>query len=157
MRLFLLNILLAIAWTALTASATLLNFVAGFLLGYLALAISHRQGRDREYFRRLPRALGLAALFLRELLVSSLRTIYEVLSPPPNSKPRIIRVPLEIRDNRQILTLTYLLLLTPGTLVLDVARGKDAIYVHTLFAQDAEAFRLELQRGFERRVREVMS
>lgn len=157
MGLFLLNILLAISWSALTGSATLLNFFAGFVIGYGALALSHPLLGDREYFRRVPRVLSLILFFLRELVLSSLLAVYEVLSPTLHSRPRIVRVPLEIRDHNQILVLANLISLTPGTLVLDVSPDNDAITVHTMFVDDPEAFRRDIRDGFEKRVREAMS
>lgn len=157
MRLFLLNILLAISWSALTGNATLLNFVAGFLIGYLALAVSHPPPGERDYFRRVPQMLLLMLFFLRELVMSSLLAVREVLSPSLRSRPRIVRVPLEIRDHTQILVLTNMISLTPGTLVLDVSPDNDALYVHTMFVNDPDSFRREIREGFERRVREAMS
>lgn len=157
MELFLLNILLALSWLALTGSATLFNFFAGFAIGYVALAATRGRVRGGSYFQRLPRALGLLIFFLRELTVSGLRAVREVLSPVRRSRPRIIRVPLEIHDPNQILVLAQLLSLTPGTLVLDIAPERDALYVHVMFVDDTDAFRRQVRDGFERRIREVLS
>jgi len=157
LKLFLVNILLAISWSALTGSATLLNFLAGFAIGYVALAATRGRRRGDGYFRRLPRALGLLLFFLRELAVSGLRTTREVLSPVRRCHPKIIRVPLEIREPQQVLTLVQLLSLTPGTLVLDISPQENALTVHTIFVDDADAFRRAVRDGFERRVREVLS
>lgn len=157
MKLFLLNILLAISWAALTGSATLLNFLAGFGIGYVALAVTRGRLHGDSYFRRLPRALGLLLFFLRELVVSGLRTTREVLSPVRRCRPKLIRVPLAIREPHQVLTLVQLLSLTPGTLVLEVSPEGNLLTVHTIFVDDADAFRREVRDGFERRVREVLS
>ncbi|MGL6161547.1 Na+/H+ antiporter subunit E [Microbulbifer sp.] len=157
MKLFLLNILLAISWLALTGSAALLNFLAGFAIGYVALAATRGRLRGDSYFRRLPHALGLLLFFLGEVVVSGLRATREVLSPVRRSRPKIIRVPLAIRDPYQILTLVQLISLTPGTLVLDISPQQDALYIHTMFVDDADAFRREVRDGFERRIKEVLS
>ncbi|GMG87081.1 Na+/H+ antiporter subunit E [Biformimicrobium ophioploci] len=157
MNLFLLNTLLAIAWSALTGSASLMNFLVGFIIGYAALQVSNFQSAREKYFRRVPKTISLSVFFLRELVLSSLRVAQEVLSPKMLSTPRIMRVPLEIRDPNQILVLTSLISLTPGTLVLDVTPENDAMIVHTMFVEDPEAFRREIREGFEYRVREAMS
>lgn len=155
MKLLLMNILLAISWSALTGKASLVNFLVGFAIGYCALALSPVQAGSGDYFRRLPKVLGLLGFFLRELVVSGLRTTREVLSPVGRSRPRVIRVPIALHGRDQVLLLSQLVSLTPGTLVLDVAPEADALYVHTMFASDPEAFRRELRAGLERRVREV--
>lgn len=157
MRLFLLNTLLAIAWSALTGGATLLNFLLGFVIGYGALAVANFRPQEKLYFRRVPRILSLVWFFLQELVLSSMRAAHEVLSPPMISTPKIIRVPLEVREPAQVLVLTNLISLTPGTLVLDVSPNNDALYVHTMFVDDPDAFREEIRSGFERRVREALS
>lgn len=155
MKLFLINILLAISWSALTGNASLANFLVGFAIGFGALALSPLQAGRGDYFRRLPRVLRLLGVFLMELVVSGLRTTREVLSPVRRSRPRVIRVPITLRGRDQVLLLSQLVSLTPGSLVLDVSPEADALYVHTLFAGDPDAFRRELRTGLERRVREA--
>lgn len=157
MKLFLLNVLLAISWSALTGSTSLLNFLAGFAIGYVALGLTQAGRPSDDYFRRLPRVVRLVGFFLQELAISGLRTVREVLSPIRRSRPQIIYVPLEIRDRNQILVLSQLLSLTPGTLVLEVSPASDALLVHTMFVDDPDVFRREIRTGFERQVREALS
>lgn len=155
MKLFLVNILLAISWSALTGNTSLVNFLFGFAIGYGALALSPVDSGRGEYFRRLPRVLRLLLFFLLELLVSALRTTREVLSPVRRSRPQVIRVPLTLQERNQVLILSQLITLTPGTLVLDVTPEADALLIHTMFAVDPEEFRRELRLGLEQRVREA--
>lgn len=155
MKLFLLNILLAISWSALTGNASLGNFLVGFALGYGALALSPVQTGRGDYFRRLPRVRRLLLSFLWELLVAGLRTTREVLSPVRRSRPRVIRVHTDLRETNQVLLLSQLVSLTPGTLVLDVSPDASELTVHTMFVADEEKFRHELRSGLEKRVREV--
>lgn len=154
MKLLILNILLAISWSALTGSSSLASFLVGFAVGYLALWVT-RVRRHDDYFRRLPKVLALGLCFLRELVVGGVRTTREVVSPVRRSNPQVIRVPLALGDRGQVLVLSQLLSLTPGTLVLDIE--DDALVVHTMFIDDAAAFRREISTGLERRVREAMS
>ncbi|MBN8430077.1 Na+/H+ antiporter subunit E [Microbulbifer salipaludis] len=155
MKLFLMNILLAISWCALTADASLANFLAGFVVGYAAMAMSPVRKISRGYFRRLPRILGLLVFFLKELVASGLRATMEVLSPVRKSQPRVIRVDTELRERNHLLLLSQLISLTPGTLVLDVDPEEGVLYVHAMFAHSEQAFLQELRGGMERRVREV--
>lgn len=155
MKLFLMNILLAISWAALTSDASLVNFLMGFAIGYIAMALSPVRKLSNDYFRRLPRMLALLVFFLRELVTSGLRATYEVLSPVGRSEPSVIRVDTDLRHRSQLLLLSQLVSLTPGTLVLDVDEEKGALYVHSMFARDSEAFRQELRAGLEKKVREA--
>jgi len=154
-QLFLINILLAISWSALTGNASLANFLLGFAVGYGAIALSPVPREGGDYLRRLPRILSLLAFFLRELLVSGMRTTREVLSPVRRSRPQVIRVATGLRQRNQLLLLSQLVSLTPGTLVLEFSPAADALYVHTMFVSDAEAFRREIRDGLEKRIREA--
>jgi multicomponent Na+:H+ antiporter subunit E len=40
--------------------------------------------------------------------------------------------------------------------VLDVSEDRKTLYVHGMWAEDAEAFRREQKDGFERRIRELL-
>ncbi|WP_444928478.1 Na+/H+ antiporter subunit E [Microbulbifer sp. SSSA002] len=157
MRAFLLNLLLAISWSALTGNASMTNFFFGFLIGFLALRVSPRLPGSQSYFARLPRLARLCFFFLEELVLSSLRAAYEVFSPRLQSKPLIVRLPIEKLDKNQIFILTNLISLTPGTMVLDVTPNNDALIVHTMFVSDPDAFRREISEGFARRVKEAVS
>ena len=157
MKLFLMNILLAISWAALTSDASLANFLMGFAIGYAAMALSPVRKISNGYFRRLPKMLGLLLFFLRELITSGLRATWEVLSPVKRSRPSVIRVSTALHDRSQLLLLSQLVSLTPGTLVLDIDAEMGALYVHTMFARDTEAFRRELREGLERKVWEAFN
>lgn len=155
MNLFLMNILLAISWCALTSDPSLANFLVGFVIGYGAMALSPVRKISRGYFRRLPRILRLQFFFLRELFLSGLRATREVLSPVRRSQPKVIRVETSLRQRNQLLLLSQLISLTPGTLVLDVDETAGVLYVHTLFARDETGFLQDLRGGMERRVQEA--
>ena len=73
MSLFLLNILLAIAWAALTGSFQPLDLLFGFLLGYLVLWLGTRMGTPPQYFRKISLVLGLLGVFLLDLLRANIR------------------------------------------------------------------------------------
>ncbi|MCO1335435.1 Na+/H+ antiporter subunit E [Microbulbifer sp. OS29] len=157
MRVFLLNLLLAISWSVLTGDATVDNFCFGFLIGFLALRVSPWLPGGQGYFTRLPRIAYLSFFFLEELVLSSLRASYEVFSPKLQSRPLVVRLPMERLDQNQIFLLTNLISLTPGTMVLDVTPDNDALIVHTMFVSDPETFREEIREGFEKRVKEATS
>ena len=107
-------------------------------------------------FTRAPQWIALVVYVLVEILVSSLRVAWEVLTPRPRSRPGIIRVPLDLERTDQIALLGHLVTLTPGTLTLDVTPSRDALYVHVMFLDDVEAEIRSIKEGLERRVRRVL-
>lgn len=105
---------------------------------------------------RIPAWIGLVAYVLWEILLSSLRVAWEVVTPRPRSRPGIIRVPLDVERPGQIALLAHLVTLTPGTLSLDVSETRDALYVHAMFLDDKEAQVRSIKDGLETRVRRVL-
>jgi multicomponent Na+:H+ antiporter subunit E len=156
MSLFALNILLAFVWQALTATFTLPSLVSGFVIGYGALWLAQPLFGDRSpYFLRVFRIIRLTLFFLWELLVSSIRVAWDVVTPTHYSNPKIIEMPLDVESDFEILLVTTLISLTPGTLSLDVTPDRKTLIVHAMFADDPDALVLELKNGMERMVKEV--
>jgi multicomponent Na+:H+ antiporter subunit E len=156
MTLFMLNLALAIVWQIVTGAFSLGGLVAGFCVGYVVLWIARPMFGGSSYFGRLWRIVGFFFYFLKELIVSSLRVAYDVVTPPIHARPGVIEVPIKAKTDLEITLLANLITLTPGTLTLDVAPDRKSLYVHAMFAGDPEKVRAEIKDGMERRLLEVM-
>lgn len=156
MNLFLLNIFLALGFSAVTGRLSLGGFIAGYVVGYLALWLSKPLYGETRYFERLPRVLILVTFFGKELLVSNLRVLWAVITPQHISHPGIIAIPLDARTDLEIMLVANLISLTPGTLSLDISEDRRVLYIHVMFLEDIEHTRRQIKEGLERRVLEVM-
>ncbi len=156
MNIFVLNTLLALSWAALVGSFTLTNLLIGYAIGYLALWIAGPLFGRSPYFTRVPRLIHLAFLFVYELIVSSLRVVWDVITPTHLSRPGIIAMPLDAKGDGEVLLVANLISLTPGSLSLDVSDDRKTLYVHAMFIDDPDALRQELKSGMERRVLEAL-
>jgi multicomponent Na+:H+ antiporter subunit E len=152
MRLFVVNLLLALLWVALGARFTLPNLIVGFLLGYLVTYLGERGSSEGRYFKRVPLAIGVALFFLGELVRSSLRIAWDVLTPTHRMRPAVIGVPLEAKTDAEITLLAQLISLTPGSLSLDVSSDRKTLYVHVMYVDDVNETRRRIKEGFETRV-----
>ncbi|HOE96919.1 MAG TPA: Na+/H+ antiporter subunit E [Candidatus Sumerlaeota bacterium] len=152
---FVLNLILALVWAALTADFSPLNLFVGYVGGYFILYMLRRVESPSPYFRRLPRILRLIAIFLRELVVANLRVCYDVLTPTHYMKPAILAIPLDLESDEEITLLANLITLTPGTLSLDISTDRKVLYIHAMYVDDLDQARREIKQGFEREVREV--
>ncbi len=150
------NMLLAASWAALVGSFTLPSLALGFGLGYLALWAARPLFGETTYFERVFRVLRLAGLFVYELVVSSFRVVWDVVTPAHLSRPGIVALPLDVEGEGGILLVSNLISLTPGSLSLDVSPDRRTLYVHAMFVEDPEALRRELKQGIERRVIEAL-
>ncbi|MCB0192935.1 MAG: Na+/H+ antiporter subunit E [Anaerolineae bacterium] len=155
MGIFLLNILLALAWAALLGEFSGINLLAGFLLGYFALWLGQFVMGTSSYFVKLRQVIELFALFIWELIKANLRVAYSVLAPFSSMRPGIIAVPLDLKTDLGITTLANMITLTPGTLSVDVSDDRKVIYVHGMHVDHLEDFKHDIKDGFERKVKEV--
>ena len=158
MSLFLLNLLLALAWAALTGQFTLPGLAIGFSVGFAALwavrpLFEHQEG----YFGRIWRLGKLVLLFHRELVVSSVSVAWDVLTPRHRARPGIFCVPLRARSEAEVLLITNYISLTPGTLSLDISEDCDTLVLHAMFADDPEAIARGIEDGVERLVLDALS
>ena len=155
MRIFLVNIMLALAWSALLGQFTTINFVAGFVLGYLMLWVMQYSMGASSYFVKVRQIINLAFVFLWALIVANLRVAYSVLAPSSKMRPGIVAIPLDIELDAEVTLLANMITLTPGTLSLDVSDDKRVLYVHGMHVYDLEAFKREIKDSFEQKVREA--
>ena len=154
----LLNILLALAWLALTGQFTPTNLVIGLGLGYVLLWLTRRTTRQpSNYFNKVQQVVGFTLFFLWELILANLRVAYDILTPRHHMRPGVVAIPLDIESDAAITLLANLITLTPGSLSLDVSSDRRTLYVHAMHIDNVEQFRREIKEGFERRVQEVMS
>lgn len=158
MSMFLWNILLALAWAALSSDFTAGNFTIGFPLGYLILWMAQRVLGPSKYFLKVSQAGRFALFFLWELILANLRVAYDVATPRHHSRPGVIAIPLDAKTDLEITLLANLITLTPGTLSLDVSADRRFLYIHAMYIDndDIDAVRRKLKNGFERRVLEVL-
>lgn len=153
----LLNVLLALAWVALTGQFTPANLLFGFALGYVMLWVAQRGGRPQGYFVKVWQVSGFAAFFLWEMIKANLQVTYHILAPYRQMRPGVIAVPLAVRTDTEITLLANLITLTPGTLSLDVSADRRVMYIHSMTQGDEpDEFRRQIKAGFERRVLEVL-
>jgi len=155
MSLFALNLILAFTWALATGSLSERNLVLGFVVGLVVLQLVGSAVGDARYGARLFRIAALATIFLKELLVSSVRVAISVLSPRLTMEPAVIAVPLDVDSDAEITLLANLISLTPGTLSIDVAEDRSCIYVHAMYGGDPDQLAEEIKHTFERRIREA--
>ena len=155
MRYFLLNILLALAWAALTGDFSPINLLGGFVFGYAGLWVMQFVMKSSSYFVKIPQVILFILYYTTELVKANVRMAYHVLAPADKMHPGIIGIPLDITSDVQITLLANMITLTPGTLTLDVSTDRKVLYVHSIQVTSAEDFIDEIKSGFERKVLEV--
>ncbi len=150
------NLALALAWVGMTGRLNASNLIVGFLVGYVVLLVLQGPVAMRGQIRRTRTALELLVVFTWEMLLANFRVAWDVVTPTHLMRPGVIAVPLDAREDFEILILANMVSLTPGTLSLDVADDRSVLYIHAMYLHDRERITSAIKDGFERRLLEVL-
>ena len=156
MSLFVLNVLLAFAWSALMGNFEPTYLLFGYVLGYIILWLFQKSPGSQKYFKEVPLVIEFVLFFLWEIFVSNVRLTITILSPHPRLRPAVIAVPLDLKSEIGIVMLANMITLTPGTLSLDISSSRKTLYVHVFDLDDPEDFIYKIKNNFERRVMEIV-
>lgn len=150
------NLLLALAWVGLNGRFTLDSLLMGAVLGRIVLLILAKGGvLPRTEVRRAERAVSLLAYLLWQILLANIRLTSDVLSIRHRMTPGVIRLPLTITTDGEILLLAAMINITPGSVALDVSEDRRTMYVHVMHVTTAEEAKWDIKNGFERRILEL--
>lgn len=136
MHAFLLNLFLAMAYTALTGEIGLFNLIVGFVIGYGLLALYSLTGGCSNYPKMVVRLIKFTGHFLVIMVKANLQVAWEIITPKFRMTPRIIRYPVQNLTATQITTLANAITLTPGTLTADIDSSGEFLYIHCMYAKD---------------------
>jgi multicomponent Na+:H+ antiporter subunit E len=146
------NILLALAWAALQGEFSLTSLVTGYLLGYAILVFLGKGGVvSQKFASNVVNFFALAGFFLWELLLANIRVAADVFKPS-RIRPAVVAIPLDATRDPEILLLSALINITPGSVTIDISEDRRTLYVHVMNMVTPEKTRQEIKDGFERRV-----
>lgn len=150
------NILLALAWTAVTGTFTIANLVLGFAIGFGVLFLVRSIAGIPNYFLEVRKVLGLLAYLLWELVLANLRVAWDVITPTFHMRPGIIAVPLDAQTDAEITLLGNMITLTPGSMTMDVSSDRKVLYVHAMYVDEPETVTENVKGGYERRLLDIL-
>lgn len=146
------NILLALAWAALQGEFSLSSLATGYFVGYVILVVLGKGGLVSSRFAgKVMSFLALAGFFLWQLLLANFRVALDVVNPR-RIRPAVVAIPLDATRDGEILLLSALINITPGSVTIDVSEDRRTLYVHVMTMATPEATRDEIKSGFERRI-----
>ncbi len=105
--------------------------------------------------KKIWRAAALASFFAWELLVANVRVAADVLRPRTAIQPAVVAIPLDITSNAEILLLSALINITPGSVTIDLSEDRRTLFVHVMHMTSPETSRVEIKTGFEQRVKRL--
>jgi len=82
--------------------------------------------------------LAFAVFYLKEVLVANLHIAADILRPRSKAAPGFVVLPLGEMSNIQILLLTNLISMTPGTLSFDLSQDRRRLLLHVMYLHGRE-------------------
>ena len=147
---FVINLLVSVIWLLVTNSYTLNNFVLGFILGLFLVYLLHRVLPGQFYLVRM-----LIITFLTELIKANFGVLKIILKPRIENKPGFFVYETELERDWQLVLLSNLITLTPGTVVLGISDDRKKIYIHSIDFSTKEEEIQNIKSSLEKVVRKV--
>ncbi len=109
-----------------------------------------------RYFVRVYRIFCFFFFFIKEVIIANLKIAYDIVTPRHLMRPGVIAVPLDAQSDLEVITITNLITMTPGTLSLDVSMDRRVLYIHAMYIYDIEALRNEIRLTVVKRTKEIL-
>lgn len=156
MKIFLLHILLTCALVLFIPLKPIwLAWVTAFAAVYALLALVCLTTKKSRYPIHFYRSIALFIYFNYELLTSSLKVLWDIITPQHKSMPGFIAMPLDAVTDMEIFLTANLISLTPGTLSMDVSDDRKTLYIHAMFIDDLPQT-IQALKKFEARILGVL-
>ncbi|MFS0727394.1 Na+/H+ antiporter subunit E [Paenibacillus sp. 1P07SE] len=149
------NLIIAFLWMFLHNEWTFSFFIVGLLVGAGFVFLFRRFFGGRYYLYRVWKCIKLLLLFLRELVLSSIVVIRQIIKPKLTIRPGIFAYKTELSSNWELTVLACLLTLTPGTLILEVSKERQTLYLHAMDMTDEDKYVKQIRDIFEKAILEV--
>ena len=109
----------------------------------------------RFYLVRIYRIIVLILTFLSELIKANFDVLKIILKPSITNKPGFFVYETDLKTDWQIVLLSNLITLTPGTVVLGISDDRKKIYIHAIDFSTKEEEVESIKSSLEKVVRKV--
>lgn len=113
--------------------------------------------RFGRWILRIPLIAEFFIVYLWEMMKANIQVSRAAFSPKVKLTPAILRIPLDLKSDNQILLLASLVTMTPGSITVDVSNDRKSLFAHLLFYSTPEAATLEIKNVLEGRIQRIWS
>jgi len=135
---------LVAAWCALWGSVSVANVASGLTVAIGAVVVAG--GQPGAGHLRLVPLLHFVWLVAVDLVRSTFKVAWEILTPTDYTDEAIIAVDTETDARSHLLLLVVAITVTPGTAVVDTDPDTGRLYLHVLHAEDADEIVAHVKR-----------
>ncbi len=151
----LINLLLAVLWMFMGSEFSVASFTVGYIMGLIAVFLLRRFLPGSFYLKRVWWIVKLFFIFIIELVKANIDVVKIVLSPKIDVHPGFYAYPCDLEEDWEIVLLSSLITLTPGTVVVAISDDHSTIYIHGVDMRSAEEEIKNIKIAFEDVIKEV--
>ena len=151
----LVNLLLAVFWLFVTGSYTFNNFILGYMFALLLVYLMRGVLPGRFYMITVYKIIKLLVVFIIELIKANIDVIRIIIKPTIKNEPAFFIYQTDLKKDWQIVLLSNLITLTPGTIVLGISDDRTKIYIHAIDFSTKKEETEGIKSSLEKVVREV--
>lgn len=139
MKPFGMNLLLAIVWLMLSAHPTIVDFLVGYGIGFTLILLFSNLIDAHSYVNRFFGLILFVPSFLWTFLKANFAVAKVILFIPKNQiQPTFIQYDVSDLKRNEVLILSQLVTLTPGTISVQLLNNQHSLLIHVLDAREPE-------------------
>lgn len=104
---------------------------------------------------RIYYALELTIVFIFHFFMANIEVACWVFIPNRYLKPAVVCVPIRIKNDAVLAIMSWMISLTPGSLIVAIPKSKRCLYVHFLHTKDPDKSIQYLQENYENRLLKI--
>lgn len=134
MKQVVLNIVIAFLWVLFQDEDEFkfTTFFSGFLIGLIVIYILHRFFGEEFYLKKIWVAIKFLAIYLYQLLTSSISTLNYILFKTKEMNPGLLSYETSLKNDWAITFLTILIIITPGSTVIRISKDTNKFFIHSI-------------------------
>ncbi|EEE49818.1 Na+/H+ antiporter Mnh2 subunit E [Staphylococcus capitis] len=134
MKQVVLNIVIAFLWVLFQDEDEFkfTTFFSGFLIGLIVIYILHRFFGEEFYLKKIWVAIKFLAIYLYQLLTSSISTINYIMFKTKEMNPGLLSYETSLKNDWAITFLTILIIITPGSTVIRISKDTNKFFIHSI-------------------------
>ena len=144
MKQVVLNIVIAFLWVLFQDEDEFkfTTFFSGFLIGLIVIYILHRFFGEEFYLKKIWVAIKFLAVYIYQLLTSSITTINYILFKTKEMNPGLLTYETSLKNDWAITFLTILIIITPGSTVIRISKNTNKFFIHSIDVSEKDKQKL---------------
>ena len=140
MRHVVLNVIIAFLWVLFQDEEAfkVTTFFSGYLIGLIVIYILHRFFGQEFYLKKVWVAVKFLAVYLYQLITSSMTTINYILFKTQDMNPGLVTYETKLTSDWSVSFLTILIIITPGSTVIRISKEKKKFFIHAIDSTEKE-------------------